>query len=268
MAMARLRLDGATYDPSFIDGTGLVFGVATDGAYLYWTNYGRNSIGRAGLDGTAVDQDFITGASLPIGLDAVAGHLYWTSAGTGTIGRAGLDGTGVNQAFASVGTYPVAVNGGRPVAPTVGIASPVSGRTFTQGQSVPTSFSCSGPGLRSCTDSRGVTGGSGALDTSTLGAGLSYTVTATSVNGLSTASTVSYSAVGAASTPSGSTPPGSTATGSTASGSVAAGPRMPARRSTLAASGVEPPVAAITAGLACIVVGGILAWAVRRRRVC
>jgi uncharacterized repeat protein (TIGR01451 family) len=83
-------------------------------------------------------------------------------------------------------------------APAAAISAPANGRTFTQGQTVATTFSCSegagGPGLASCNDSNGTTsasGGSGHLDTSRLGAH-TYSVTASSRDGRATTASISY----------------------------------------------------------------------------
>ncbi len=47
-------------------------GIATDGQYVYWTNYPADAIGRADLDGTDVVSKFIAANGVPEGV-AVAG---------------------------------------------------------------------------------------------------------------------------------------------------------------------------------------------------
>lgn len=79
-------------------------------------------------------------------------------------------------------------------APTAAITSPADGQTFSQGQRVATAFECAdtgGAGIGSCVDSGGASGGTGTLDTSTLGPH-TYTVTAVSVGGLRGEASISY----------------------------------------------------------------------------
>lgn len=78
------------------------------------------------------------------------------------------------------------------------ISSPRAGVAYAQGEGVPTSFSCGAaagaPALRSCNDSDGlrtISGGSGRLDTSTVGAHR-YTVTVRLKNGTTRTTSILY----------------------------------------------------------------------------
>ncbi len=68
-------------------------------AYVYWTNSGADSIGRAKLDGSNAIRGFITNVAYPEDIAVDAAHIYWTSNAGGAIGRAKLNGTGVDDAF-------------------------------------------------------------------------------------------------------------------------------------------------------------------------
>jgi hypothetical protein len=111
-------------------------------------------------------------------------------------------------------------------APTATIASPAPGAVYSVGQSVSTAFVCaegrSGTGLLSCADSTGSSGtsrGNGHLDTSTPGAH-TYSVTATSADGLTGVTSTPYT-VSATVT----APPNTPAGASSGSGSTSSAPK-------------------------------------------
>ena len=79
--------------------------------------------------------------------------------------------------------------------PIATIGSPGEGGVYKQGESVKTTFSCTestyGSGIATCEDSNKASGGSGELKTAALGEH-EYTVTATSKDGQTTATTIKY----------------------------------------------------------------------------
>jgi 6-phosphogluconolactonase len=80
-------------------------------------------------------------------------------------------------------------------APVSAISSPAAGGVYSQGEVVPTTFSCAdavdAPGIASCVDSRGAPAPSGVLDTSSVGVH-SYTVTAASQDGQTSSASITY----------------------------------------------------------------------------
>jgi virginiamycin B lyase len=76
-------------------------------AFVYWSNFGTNTIGRANLDGTGVDQSFVPRADEPCGVAVDASHVYW--ADTDAVGRANLDGSGADQSFITGTNFPCGV---------------------------------------------------------------------------------------------------------------------------------------------------------------
>jgi hypothetical protein len=87
-----------------------------------------------------------------------------------------------------------------PPPPSAVISSPVGSGSYEQGVVVHTAFSCAegagGPGLESCVDSNGVSGGVGTLATSVVGVH-SYSVTAKSEDGQSATAEIGYTVTAA-----------------------------------------------------------------------
>jgi hypothetical protein len=121
--------------------------------------------------------------------DVVRHGLALSADGTRLFAVTGQAGSSTADSLATLQLYP----------PTATIASPASGQIFAVGQQVSTSYSCSdaqGPGITSCVDSNGATGGSGRLDTGTPGIH-TYIVTATSGDGATGTANMSYTVAAA-----------------------------------------------------------------------
>jgi hypothetical protein len=149
------------------------------------------------------------GASNPFGAPGGGGGGGGFIGGGGGGGGAcagfcsGGGGGGGGSSFAPGGSTGVA-EAGTPASvtisyevPTASITTPADGATYTVGQAVNSSFSCTdvpgGPGIQSCLDQNGHTSGA-LIDTSTVGPH-TFTVTATNTFGLAGTASVSYSVV-------------------------------------------------------------------------
>lgn len=127
-----------------------------------------------------------------------------TSACTDSNGGSGSSGR-LDTATAGAHTYTVTVTSSQGdaartlhytvVAMAAAISAPADNGTYTLGEDVPTSFGCGdasgAPATGSCIDSNGRSGGSGTLDTGTVGAH-TYAVTATSASGQTLTRAIGY----------------------------------------------------------------------------
>jgi hypothetical protein len=122
------------------------------------------------------------------------------SGGGGGGGGTDFCSTSCSSAAASTGTQPqVTLTYTVASAPTTSITTPANGATYQQNRALASNFSCTdganGSGISSCIDQNGHNTGT-ALDTSTIGSH-TFTVAATSSDGLSSSSTVTYNVAGA-----------------------------------------------------------------------
>jgi hypothetical protein len=91
----------------------LVLPATPASAYIYWSDFSHQTIGRANNDGSGVNDSFIHTGAGATGVAVDAAHIYWANQNENSIGRAGIDGSGVNNSFITGAAKPtgVAVNG-------------------------------------------------------------------------------------------------------------------------------------------------------------
>ena len=184
------------------------------------SSQGDGSSGGLGLGGTGGLGATVTGMMQPVGADSSGGGggYYGGGGGGGAEDPAGFPpfcgtpnsgggGSGSNYAspqalntsfgLDSTGTPQVTITAPSP--PTASITAPANGGAYTQGQLINSSFACAegagGSGLKSCLDQSGRSSGT-AIDTSNLGRH-TFTVTATSSDGLAGTATVTYTVAAA-----------------------------------------------------------------------
>jgi hypothetical protein len=97
--MPGIRTLGAATIAAMMVALALLVLAPAAGAYIYWGNFVKGSIGRAENDGSGVNAAFITGAGSVQAVAVDSSHIYWTNQSGNAIGRANLDGSGVEPDF-------------------------------------------------------------------------------------------------------------------------------------------------------------------------
>jgi hypothetical protein len=154
----------------------------TGNLHLYgvdWDTTARRQLVTVNGQTSQLAGDFSQGSWLSFPIDVAAGGIV-----TITVDRTAGASAVLSGIFLGAASAP----------PTAQISAPDNHQTYDQNQSVTTQFSCAdaaGPGISTCTDTNGGSGSAGSLDTSTPGAH-QYTVTATSTDGMTAATTIDY----------------------------------------------------------------------------
>ncbi len=108
--VGRVRLDGSSYEPSWVEAPGDPCSVAVDSSYVYWADATGNKIGRTDLTGDVVEPSFIDpGARVACGVAVTGSYVYFGIngglEGPSRIARANIDGSGLNPSLFSLATY-------------------------------------------------------------------------------------------------------------------------------------------------------------------
>ena len=109
IALPALPATATLAEKTFITGASRPIGLAVQGGFVYWANYGTRTIGKATTAGGSVNQGFITVASRPYGLAVNTANIFWANfedgAGTG-VGQATITGTITAAAFIPTSSAP------------------------------------------------------------------------------------------------------------------------------------------------------------------